>query len=130
MLQLTYHVMYVTPTRLLLLLLQQCLMHVLCASCAVLLQVPLRLGVLGCSLVADQLYKAGPWLVMAYAMTVVQLLGPLGRLCQSDPKGSVLVAPAQQQLIDSGLVTCLQTLAEAAATQLERCTAAAAAVPA
>jgi hypothetical protein len=39
----------------------------------------------------------------------------------------VLLAPAQQQMLDSGLFSCLQRLMEATAQQLEHCTAAAAA---
>lgn len=47
--------------------------------CLLLLQLPRRLGVLGCTLVADDIYKAGPMLPVALATTIAILLRQLSK---------------------------------------------------
>jgi hypothetical protein len=112
-------------------LLPQLASHVTLLSC-LLLQLPRQLGVLGSRLVAEGPYKAGPIPPLTLARTVAVLLKQLAEaVCSDSDPLKKLIAPIQQQMFDSGFITCLQQLMEATAEQLERCTAAAeAAAPA
>jgi hypothetical protein len=103
----------------------------LVACLLLLMQLPRKLGMLASSLVADNPFRTGVLLPSAVANIMEELVDTLraagvrngGQLKEFWP-------PVQQQLVDSGMFTCLQQLMEATAQQLERCTAAAAAAPA
>jgi hypothetical protein len=95
------------------------------------MQLPRQLGSLGGLLVAGEPFKAGPFLPAAVTTTMMDLLINMkdaGITDDGQLKG--LRRSAQQQVADSGFITCLQHLLEATTEQLERCTSAAAAAAA
>jgi small ligand-binding sensory domain FIST len=92
------------------------------------MQLPHKLGVLASSLTHDDCYKAGTGLAAAVAYAASMLLLLLDKAgISASGQASALWPVVQQQMVESGLISCLQSLIHGTAQQLERSTAAAAA---
>jgi hypothetical protein len=86
------------------------------------LQVPRKLGLFGCSRLMPDPYALNPALPAAFAEAVCTLLDTALRYSRQAQMGSLTTA-LLQQATESGLLKCIDQLAEATAQQLQHTSA-------